>query len=360
MVVFAQGGLIDSAISKNYYTLKPVENSHHFIGEGWEVLLREIKKSNSVLIGETHFTKEVPYFANAVIDEVRFDNYFHEIDPYTNRIIANKINKLSPEKLKGFVSEYNSSFSFLEREDDFKLFEKIVGSGIQTFGVEQISLSADRLIVSGLAATTKNEKARKIYVQMIQNSAELAAIDKDNKYLFSEDFLSKISSLLKLQLSEKEKKQIEALKISREIYLTGNHHRRIQLMKNILLEEMPSWTNKKNLFKFGAFHTPKGESLMEIYDIGNLVFNIEDSNLRNALHIMIVGKNVTETIEDLKMYESFLKAVNNEDWYCFNLRPLQNLISKNRLTIENQTLLRIIKGNDFLIYVPRFTESQKT
>lgn len=121
---------------------------------------------------------------------------------------------------------------------------------------------------------------------------------------------------------------------------------------------MPNWVNEKNLFKFGAFHTPKGESLMEIFDIGNLVNNIEDGNFRNSLHVIIVGKNENEQIDNSKMYVSFLKVIKNDDWYCFDLRPLQKAISENELKIENQMLLRIVKGNDYLIYVPKFTESK--
>lgn len=356
--IFAQQNLIDSIIQKNYYSFKPSNTKNDFSGKGWDILLKEIRKANSVLIGETHFTNEVPYFTNAIIDKVKFDNYFHEIDPYSNKIIESKIKSLSSIKLDEFVNEFNSNFSFLEIEKDFNLYHKIVQSGIHTYGVEQISLFADRLIISELKANSENGKAKEIYAQMIQNSKYLALKDNKKKYLFSEDCLEKINSLLNLQLGKEERNQIEALKLSREIYLNGNHHLRIQLMKNILLKEISNWVNKKNLLKFGAVHTPKGESLMEIFDIGNLVFNIEDGNFRNSLHIIIVGKNEEGTMEDLKMENSFLKVVNTEDWYCFDLKPLQKVISENKLKIENQMLLRVIKGNDFLIYVPNFTESK--
>lgn len=318
---------------------------------------KKIDETNSLLIGETHFTNEVPYFTKAIIDKVKFDNYFHEIDPYSNEIIEYKI-KSATKSLDEFVQKFNSNFSFLEIDKDFKLFKRIVQSGIRTFGVEQISLFADKLIISNLNEISKNKKAKEIYQQMLQNSHNLTLKDNKKKYLFSDDCFEKISLLLKLELSKEERKQIEDLKLSREIYLNGNHHLRIQLMKNILLKEMPNWTTKKNLFKFGAFHTPKGESLMEIFDIGNLIFNIEDGNFRNSLHVMITGKSLNESLENLKLYESFLKVVKNDEWYYFDLQPLQKAISNNKLKIENPTLLRIIKGYDILIYVPKFTESK--
>lgn len=205
-----------------------------------------------MLIGETHFTNEVPYFTKAIIDKVKFDNYFHEIDPYSNEIIEYKI-KSATKSLDEFVQKFNSNFSFLEIDKDFKLFKRIVQSGIRTFGVEQISLFADKLIISNLNEISKNKKAKEIYQQMLQNSHNLTLKDNKKKYLFSDDCFEKISLLLKLELSKEERKQIEDLKLSREIYLNGNHHLRIQLMKNILLKEMPNWTTKKTYSNLELF-----------------------------------------------------------------------------------------------------------
>lgn len=356
--IFAQDNLIDSIIQKNYYQFTPTDTKTYFKGEGWTILTKEINKANSVLIGETHFTNEVPYFTEAIIEATKFDNYFHEISPSTDAIIAANIKALSAKNLDAFVKEYNSNFSFLRHEKDFDLYKKMVQSGINTFGVEQVSLFSDRLIISRLMEKTNNKKAKEIYAAMLKKSLEQ---DKEDQkyYLFSTDFLEKTAELSKLPLSKDEKKQIEDLQLSREIYLNRNHHLRIQLMKNILIQDMPHWTNKKNLFKFGANHTPKGESLMEIFDIGNLVSTIEDGNFRTSLHIMIIGKSEDETIEDLKTYKAFMNVIKSDDWYTFDLRPLQKAISKGKLKIENITLLRIIKGNDFLVYVPNFTESKK-
>ncbi|UIR54669.1 hypothetical protein LZQ00_10315 [Sphingobacterium sp. SRCM116780] len=295
----AQGNLMDSIIQKNYHTFEMEGKNRSFKGKGWEILLTEINNANSVLLGETHFTKEIPYFTNAIIDAVKFDNYFQEIDPFSTQIIASKIKSLSSEKLHEFVKEYNSNFSFLQIEEDFSLYKKIVQSGIKTFGVEQISLYASNLIISELNENSKNNRAREIYMQMLHQAQELSLQDKKKRYLFSEDCLDKINLLLTLDLSSHERQQIEALKLSREIYLNRNHHLRVQLMKNILLKEMSNWTNGKNLFKFGAFHTPKGESLIEIFDIGNLVYTIEDSNFRTSLHVMVIGKSKNETMDDL-------------------------------------------------------------
>lgn len=324
-------------------------------------MLNVIKQSNSVLLGETHFTNEIPYFTNAVINKVQFDNYFLEVDPYSVDIIETKIKSLSDEQLYSFVKEYSPNFSFLEYEQEFALVKDLVKRNTKIYGVEEISIFADQMIISRLKETSKNKKAVAIYEQMLHNSKLAASKDGMEKYyLLSEDCLQKIDSLLKLKLSDKERKQIIDLKLSREIYSKRNHPLRIQLMKSILLNQMPDWKNKKNLFKFGAVHVPKGETILtktDIYDIGNLISNIEEANYRKSLHIMLVGQEEDE--DDNTSFKSFLDVAKDDQWYCFDLRPFKKSILQNKLKIDDVYLSRVIKGYDYLIYIPKVTKSKE-
>ncbi|PXY46107.1 hypothetical protein [Flavobacterium hydrophilum] len=356
---YAQNIVLDSLVQKNGFPFQ-IDKNISFQGKGWDVLLNEIKQSNSVLLGETHSTNEIPYFTNAVINEVQFDNYLLEVDPYSVDIIETKIKSLSTEKLNLFVKEYSTNFSFLEYEPEFTLFKNLVKRNTKTYGVEQISIFADQMIISNLKETSKNKKVIEIYDQMLHNSKQSSSKEGLEKYyMLSEDCLQKIDLLLQLKLSDKERKQIEALKLSREIYTKRNHSLRIQLMKSILLNQMPDWKNKKNLFKFGAVHVPKGETILtktDIYDIGNLISNIEEANYRKSLHIMLVGKG--EDDNDNSSFKSFLNLLKDDQWYCFDLRPLKKSILQNKLKVDDVYLSRIIKGYDYLIYIPKVTKSK--
>jgi len=356
---YAQNILLDSLVQKNGFPFQNDKNIS-FQGKGWDVLLDEIKQSNSMLLGETHFTNEIPYFTNAITNEVHFDNYFLEVDPYSVDIIETKIKSLSPEQLNSFIKEYSTNFSFLEYEPEFDLFKNLVKRNTKTFGVEQISVFADQMIISRLKETSKNKKAIDIYEQMLHNSKLIATKEGlDKYYLLSEDCLQKIDLLLQLKLSDKERKEIEDLKLSREIYVKRSHPLRIQLLKNILLTQMPDWKSKKNLFKFGAVHVPKGETILtktDIYDIGNLISNIEEANYRKSLHIMLIGKGDED---DDTSFKSFLNVAKDNQWYSFDLRPLKKSILQNKLKIDDIYLSRIIKGYDYLIYIPKVTKSKE-
>ncbi|WP_316836767.1 hypothetical protein [Pedobacter nutrimenti] len=355
---YAQTTLMDSLIQKNYSTFKK-NNNNAFEGKGWITLQDEISKANSVLLGELHFTSEVPYFTNAIINNIKFDNYILEIDPYTVNTISTKIKSLSPAELDKFRNESGSALSFLQGEAEFDLFKTIVQKNIKAYGTEQISLFSDRLLLSELSKQSNNAKAKEIYKQMIANSAAYDTKNNTTFYLFSDDCLAKMNALSALNLSANEKEQLEALKLSRELYLNRIHRLRIQYMKHLVLEKLPEWKDKKNLFKFGANHMPKGESLMEVFDIGNLVSNIEEANYRKSLHIMLIGKEEGETLADLDEYKSFLTVVKDDNWYAYDLKPLKQAISKKKLKVEDLELERIIKGYDYLVFIPNVTKTPK-
>lgn len=354
---YAQTTLMDSIIQKNYSTFKK-NNNNTFEGKGWNTLQDEIIKNNSVLLGESHFTNEVPYFTNAIVNNIKFDNYILEIDPYTTNTITKKIKSLSPTELDKFRDESGSALSFLKSETEFDLFKNIVDQNINIYGAEQISLFSDQLLFSELIKQSKNTKAKEIYKQMIANSAAYDTKNNTTFYLFSDDFVAKMNALSTLNLSANEKEQLAALQLSKELYLNRIHRLRIQYIKHLVIEKLPEWKNKKNLFKYGANHMPKGESLMEIFDLGNLVANIEEANYRKSLHIMITGKEEGETLADLDQYKAFLTVVKDDNWYAFDLRPLKQAISKKRLKVEDLTLERIIKGYDYLVYIPTLTKAQ--
>lgn len=354
---YAQNTVLDSLVQKNVFPFGSDSNIS-FQGKGWDVLLDEVKQSNSVLLGETHFTNEIPYFANALVHAIKFDNYFQEVDPYTVAIIETKIKSLSADQLNDFVKSHSTNFSFLRYEPEFTFFKDLVDRNTKAYGVEQISIFADQLIISSLKEVSKNKEAINLYEQMLHDSKRAALKEGLEKYyLLSDDCLQKIDLLLSLKLSDLERKQMEDLKLSREIYTNRNHALRIQLMKNILLNQLPDWTNKKNLFKFGAVHVPSGETILtktDIYDIGNLVANIEDGNFRKSLHIMLTGG------EDKTVFKPFLDEIKDEEqWYCFDLRPLKKSILQNQLKVDVVYLSRVIKGYDYLIYIPKLTKSKE-
>lgn len=371
---FAQDSLITASALKNVSIF--VKEFNSFKGAGWEKIITQAKASPNVLIGEDHFTNETPYFTSAIASEIKFDNFFCEIDPFTARILQDKIKTLSAIALQKYQNEYGGTFSFYAFNPEFELLKELTKANTRIQGTDQILLIGDRLICNELKKSTKNKRAEVLYEEIETNSKiyfENFLKDQSKPfYLVTDDFDKKVTELSGLKLSKEEQEIIAALQLSAKIYKSGSHHLRIQLMKNLLMSKLSEWQGKKNLFKYGANHLTKGESLLEIYDIGNLVNNIADSQFASSLHLMILGTKGTqaspfkgfpdEKIDEqssiLKSLKPLLAAVDGEQWHCLDLSAIRKAVQEGKINVKNITLSRIIKGYDLLIVVPTVSASK--
>lgn len=371
--ILAQDSLITTIAKNNVSDFSITPNG--FSGTGWDKIIAQVNKSDNVLVGEDHFTNEIPFFVTKIASQIKFDNFFCEIDPFTAKLFQTKLKTLAAESLKKYVSAYGNTFSFYAFEPEFDLLKQLVKSDVKIYGTDQILLVADRLICAELSQTTKNPHAKAWY-ELISNQSKKHFDDflKDQKnpfYMYTTEYDKNIEELSKLKLSAQELKIINALKLTAKIYKSGDHHLRIQLMKNQLMEVYNDWYKKKNLFKFGANHVSKGQSLLEIYDIGNLVNNISDSQYKKSLHLMVVGKSglqaspfkgfpserIDENTGMLKSLKPFFKLVDGKTWKCFDLSPIKKAVDDGKIKITDHTLLRIINGFDLLVVIPEVTAS---
>lgn len=371
---FAQDSLITQIAKKHMFSFSVGNKS--FTGPGWDTLISQIKASDFVLVGEDHFTNEIPFFCSAITKEVTFDNFFCEIDPYSAKIMESKIKSLDAKQLQAYTKKFGEVFSFFAFEPEFQLLKQLVSANTSIYGTDQIILIADRLICHELHQKTTNPKARTIYKTIEQQSKiHFTNYLKDqNKpfYLFTEAFENQINALLALDLEEEEKDIMEALKLTLDIYKTQSHQLRVQLMKNNLMKVYKEWENKKNLFKYGAFHLPKGESLWKIYDLGNLVNNVADSQFKKSLHIMVIGQSgtqaspfkgfteqiVDETRNELKPLKPLFNTITSKEWQCFDMAPLRMALENGTVRIDDIKLERIVKGYDYVVIIPQVTAAK--
>ncbi|WP_188362999.1 hypothetical protein [Flavobacterium orientale] len=368
----AQDSLL-TQMAQNHHTLLSVEKDS-FTGSGWETIINAAQKSDFVLIGEDHFTNEVPFFCNALTSKIKFDNFICEIDPYSANIIQSKIKTLTEEQLQNYIHDFGNTFSFYALASEFDLLSKIVKSGTNVFGTDQILMIADRLICSELKLITENKAAKIIYQRIEDQSKDYfsAFLNDPSKpmYMLTEEYAKNLEEVSNLKVSTYEKEVIEKLKLTTKIYKEQNHHLRIQLMKNQLMEQYEVWKDKKNLFKFGANHVSKGESFLKIYDLGNLVDNIADSQYTSSLHLLIVGKSgsqgspfkdfpespIDSNSSNLKALKPFFDIVVNEKaWYCLEMLPIREKLENGEITTNDVQLSRIIKGFDYVLLIPKVT-----
>lgn len=342
-----------------------------FVGEGWTELLEQTQTHNNVLIGEDHFFNEIPLFVSKIVEQNTFDNFFCEIDPISAKLIEKQLRTASEETLSSFVQDYGSTFSFFALTPELELLKQIITADTRIFGTDQVVLMADRLICAALKEITTNPTAKEIY-QTIETQSkvnfERFAAGEGDPHFFSASFSEQLEQLESLDLSETEQASIKAMKLSQQIYNDHNHRLRIQLMKHNILREIDRIQAGKNLYKYGAIHAGKGESLLGGYDIGNVVHNIAESQFESSLHIMIIGKNgmqggsfkgdpskaLNTKKGPLSSLLPFFEEVQGEkDWYSFDTASILKAAKKQKIAIENKTLRILLSSYDYLVVIPK-------
>jgi hypothetical protein len=329
------------------------------------------------LIGEDHFSNEIPAFIKAIANITKFDNFYIEVDPYSTAIIKKSILEYSKEERERFNLEYSDLFSFYALQPEYELLNHVVQSGVNLLGADQIVMYADRLIFQDIAKKTSNKQAKEIYNSICKQSKlhlEAFYLNPQNPmYFMTPEFSTHLEKLEALKLSAKEDLILSDIKRSITIYKEMSHKKRVNLIMNQLMKDYPIWNNKKNLFKYGANHLTRGESFFGNFDIGNLVANITESNYQESFHIMIVGESGMlgsalksfppspvniETGFYLSYLKPFFAITEGEEWYVFNLKPLRKAIKKKQLSVDNLNLLRAIKGYDALVIIPKVTAAK--
>lgn len=275
------------------------------------------------------------------------------------------------------MDQYGKILSFYSLKDEYALLKKMVNEGMSLLGSDQIVMYDDRLLFDDLARTTKNEKAKEIYQHVSERSKiqfEKFLSDPGNNpmYMMLSDFSDQLLKLKELKLTPREQDIISKLEISKDIYTTQSHKKRVQLIKHHLMNDFEKWNGKRNLFKYGANHMARGESFLTVTDIGNIMANVAEASYQESFHLMILGESgmqatAFETFPAqpinpdgfyLKHLKPFFELTNDQQWAVFDLVPIRKQLENGKLKIEDENLIRTIKGFDVLILVPEVSAAR--
>jgi hypothetical protein len=367
----------DSLLRKNLQAHKydfAATGDHRFAGAGWDSLVQEGQKAQYFLIGEIHGINEIPYLVNALAQQISFETFVIEIDPYLNTILQAKIKTLNEQDLQKWYQEFGSNLSFYSYQQDFELLKHLHRKGTTIMGIDQITALNDVPVYAHLAAISPDKKRKQQYLQMGNTAREVySGFLKDPKkapYMLGPQFQEAMDQLPSKGLSKEEKEIIEKLQYSRGIYTARDGHaRRIRLMKQQLRQQYEAkLASRKTLFRLGANHSLKGESYLTIYDVGNFVHNLAESQLQSSFHVgvfatsgeagnPIKGKPHT-TVEPMKELALFHQLASPDKWTYFDLRPLKKLLDTGKVKVEDTMMRRTIQGYDGLVIIPKATAGE--
>lgn len=367
------------------------------IGPGGALLRHDIADSRFVLIGETHFTREIPRFTEAVCAEMRPDAYAVEAGPLAANSVSGQL--LDPKReanLRVMLSQHGSSMAFLDiREESDLAAGCAAASGhpaFQLWGLDQEFFGAGGTVLNAMLAT-KPGPASLAAIQLAQaqeESAErLARRSGDFKQLYlissTEDEVRQITGAVEKDGTPETARLWHEFTESRRIYnlnLAGqpesNHVRAEMLKQHLMANYLPLHERNPQarvLFKFGSMHMGRGFDWLHQLNLGNTVAEMADVENVHSLHIFILGVAGTSAVQ--KGYgkplssESFdLKSDKDAGWIASainSLVPSTGKDAEDALTLFDLRQLRFreltmspeweqfIYSYDLLIMVPNVT-----
>jgi hypothetical protein len=366
-------------------------------GEGASVLSRAIVSSRFVLLGEEHFSKEVPKLGEAMCEIIHPDVYAVEVGPNAARYVSGLLKSSDRmTRMQQQARQYPSSMAFLDIQEENELAAHCAASshnpGFELWGLDQEFVGSVGMLLDAMLTTHPGPQSRSaiLKAQLQARKAEsVARAAGQVELLFllasTDAELKPLEQAIAADGNMATRSILNEFMDSRRIYqihlqgLADSNRVRAEMLKRHF---MADYTNFKHLspqprifIKFGAMHTGKGFSFLHQRDLGNFIAEQADLEQTQSLHILALGAR------GVHFYPSgYGKAtlpqpfdlMNDEQWSWLSPALQQQFsqeagVSQNTMTLFDLRELRfrhldlpsdwehIVYSYDLLIIVPEFT-----
>ena len=383
----AQGNTtIDKMAIKHMYPFYLDDES--FGGEGWDKIKAYAGKHKYFIIGEDHGLAEIALFTKALIQHTDYDLFVTEIDSIS-AVISKQLGSLTNDQIDSFHTNNPSALSFYSAREEFELIKELSKSNADIWGLDQVSLFSTGNVLRRLNEICNSEEAKELTAKLAKLSDQLfieatRTANYDTLFIYSskQEVFDGLRETLQKENTEA-KSLLNDLEESWKIYngvAGANYNTRIRAMKSKLLNyyldrSLKGRKYKKVLYKFGAYHVGKSESIFGLHDVGNFTSNIAEAEGTSSYHLMVVGKkgktnsfllaegmeSATFDISDKKSPLNGLlplaNLVDKKEWAYFDLKPLRISMRKGELIIDNAFLKNTINGYDGIVIIPETTAS---
>lgn len=355
-------------------------------GPGAAFLFSEGNASQFVLVGEDHGLAEVPEFCSAYFHELKnagFANLAVEVGPDTARILEKYSREKAPvEALRKFDQTYYFSIPFFNWQGEAEMLTSLAAGGVNIWGLDQEFIFSTSFELQHLVDLAPDENARKTASDYLAQSLagdKKVVAEKNPGAAFmvtaTEADFQKLAAAF--QKSPEATRTIEELRMSWEIYAKNFQNKgresnlqRSALMKKHFHEYYDRAAVKKTLFKFGAYHSMRGRSLVQIFDLGNHVSELAEGLGSRSFHVLLIVVKGTvnayrpfsaDPQDKAKPYE-FAKELDTADvgplvaaapatgWSVIDLRPCRTKVS--RFGEIDRGLEQILWGYDAVVLIP--------
>lgn len=282
-----------------------------FSGDGAEILGSAVRESRFVLLGEDHFSREIPRFTAMVCDLMKPDAYAVEAGPDAARFVSSVLR--SPTRTTQIAERarrYPNNMAFLDVVEENETAAHCAGVSrnprFALWGLDQEFLGATGTLLEAMLATGPGPKARAAIADLearekLASEKARASGDPGPLVLLSatQADLKPLADAVAADGNDATRVLLDELLVSRHIYRLNaegspdSNSDRAQLFKQHFLAEYAATAKAiaapRVLFKFGDNHSGKGFSPLQVRDIGNFVAEFADGEKARSLHVMVFG-----------------------------------------------------------------------
>jgi hypothetical protein len=290
-----------------------VLRSSELSGSGAATLREAVQPARYVLLGEDHFTGEIPDLAAALCDIVHPDAYAVEVGPYAARYVAGLLKMPPADRIQAmgkYLHTYPESMAFLNSRAENDLAAHCVGSinspHVELWGLDQEFLGSAGSLLAAMSATAPGPQAREaIALAQAEEKADEARARANGDYLqlfinaSTDAQIDALQQAVDADGKAQTRDLLYELTVSRNIYRLhasdpgASFAERAELLKqHFLADYRPLAAAKPNariFFKFGDNHMGKGLNATHELDLGDFIAEHAAAENVRSLHILVLG-----------------------------------------------------------------------
>jgi hypothetical protein len=358
-------------------------------GEGAAILISAANQAQFIALGEAHLNKETPMFTQALLNSVDADRFPYigiETGPYSAEFLQDMINSEDPDRaIREFLKQYPRSIPFVDHVGEFELLRRFPKQGDEPdriWGLDQEFIFSARYLLDQIEGYLENEASRE-YVAALQQRAEdgyhsFASSGATDSLLLSVLTPVDFEQLRETTNSEKNpvvNEIIDQLEASRAIYQAytdkrhyENNEGRIVLFRTNFMSHfnaVKSITGSapRVLVKMGSYHSGRGMSPLNHFDIGNFLSEFAHSLGQQSYHIIVIAPRQlgAEGSEDLTtqqpMILPYADLLSDGQPVFVDLDKVRRNMRGGILKTLAKDQVRIIYAYDAVVVLPEFTSA---
>lgn len=363
-------------------------------GPGAAILDAALDGAQYVLVGEAHFSQEIPRFTVALCHQMarkELRAMAVETGPEAVRILDNDLRRSDrTARLSAFMRRHPDAMAFQNNIAESAMSAdcaREAGGEFQLWGLDQEFFGASGFMLEEMAAAAQGPAARKAIAQLSEldrrataNAVVSGSPGKLLIYTVDDAQMDAARIAITKDGGSRALQLFDGLAETRAIFLASRsgigdpNGRRARLIKRTMtsyLRSVPE--NSRVLVKFGDGHVAKGINSLRQRDLGNFVTEYAEGRGASSLHILAMGREGS-----LGAYNGFGRQVKVEpytpvgdgdyswlagalaswpkqaastDWVLLDLRQLRDIPAQDMPAAWRQLVLRY----DLVAIAPKLT-----